>query len=113
MNPQLSQIHSVASLVSVVMVQQPRSYLSSKLTATAAAGTLTAKWQAPAAVSGAAAVTGYLVTVSPGAHKQTGKPTVLTASVAKLKAGTYTVTVVAVSKAGDGPPATAKVKVAA
>jgi stage II sporulation protein D len=83
----------------------------SKLTATAAAGTMTATWKAPAAVSGAAAVTGYLVTMSPGAHSKTVKSTVLSASMAKLKPGTYTVTVVAVSRAGNGPPATAKVKV--
>lgn len=84
----------------------------SKLTATAAGQTVTAKWHAPVSITGAAAVTGYRFTLSPGRHTQKLKSTVLTAAVAKLAAGTYTVTVVALSKAGKSPPTTKKVKVA-
>jgi stage II sporulation protein D len=85
----------------------------SKLTVSASGQTVTATWKAPVSVSGASAVTGYRFTLTPGAHTQTVAANVLTASVAKLAAGTYTVTVVALSKAGKSPPATATVKVAA
>jgi SpoIID/LytB domain protein len=84
----------------------------SKLAATATGQTVTATWKAPTSVPGASAVTGYRYTVSPGAHTGKVSATVHTASVAKLAAGTYTVTVVALSKAGTGPAATATVKVA-
>jgi stage II sporulation protein D len=85
----------------------------SKLTATASGTTVTAKWQAPVSVNGAAAVTGYRFTMSPGGHAQTLGASVRTASVTKLAAGTYTVTVAAISKAGMGRPATTTVKVVA
>jgi stage II sporulation protein D len=83
----------------------------SKLTATVAGQTVTAKWQAPVSVRGASAVTGYQFTLTPGKHKLKLAATVLTASVAKLAPGTYTVTVVALSKAGNSPPATTTVTV--
>ena len=85
----------------------------SKLTAKVSGQTVTATWAAPVSVPGAAAVTGYRFTLSPGGHHQSLKPTVLKASVAKLAAGTYTVSVVAVSKAGNSPAATTTVKVTA
>jgi hypothetical protein len=72
---------------------------------------VTAKWQAPVSVRGASAVTGYQFTLTPGKHKLKLAATVLTASVAKLAPGTYTVTVVALSKAGNSPPATTTVTV--
>jgi stage II sporulation protein D len=73
--------------------------------------TATATWKAPKSVKGASAVTGYIFTLSPGGHTQKLAATVLTASVPSLAAGTYTVTVVARSKAGRGPPATKTVTV--
>jgi stage II sporulation protein D len=81
------------------------------LTASAKGGTVTAQWKAPASITGAAPVTGYVFTLSPGAHHQTLAATALTASVAKLAPGTYTISVVAQSAAGNGPPATTTVKV--
>jgi SpoIID/LytB domain protein len=83
----------------------------SKLVAKASAGTVTATWQAPHSIGGAAAVTGYTFTLSPGGHTEKLGKSVLTASVSKLAAGTYTVTVTAQSSAGTGPAATTTVKV--
>jgi SpoIID/LytB domain protein len=73
--------------------------------------TVTATWKAPAAIAGAAPVTGYRVTVAPGGHHRQVTAKALTASVPKLAAGSYTVSVVAMSAAGAGPAATATVKV--
>jgi stage II sporulation protein D len=83
----------------------------SALKAKSSGQTVTATWKAPKSVKGASAVTGYTVTLSPGGHTQKLAASVLTASVASLAAGTYTVTVVARSKAGRGPPATKTVTV--
>jgi stage II sporulation protein D len=91
----------------------PRPAAPSTLVAQVTGGTVTATWKAPASVTGAAAVTGYRFTLSPGGHVQTLGKTVLTASVTKLAAGTYTVRVSALSAAGKGPAATTTVKVAA
>jgi SpoIID/LytB domain protein len=80
------------------------------LTATASGRTVTATWRPPASVKGAAAVTGYRFRLSPGHHRRTLSAARLTASVKKLPKGSYTVTVVALSDAGAGPPATVIVK---
>jgi SpoIID/LytB domain protein len=81
------------------------------LSAKVAKQTVTATWKAPAAIAGAARVTGYRVTVSPGGHHRQVTAKALTASVPKLAAGTYTVSVVGLSAAGSGPAAVATVKV--
>jgi SpoIID/LytB domain protein len=83
----------------------------SSLAGSAGGKTVTVAWKAPVSVKGAAAVTGYRFRLSPGAHHQTLGATTLTASVAKLAPATYTVTVVALSKAGPGPPAITTVTV--
>jgi stage II sporulation protein D len=81
------------------------------LKATAAGKTVTATWKAPAPVAGAAAVTGYALLLSPGTHHQTLAPGALTATVANLPAGTYTVTLTALSSAGAGPSVKSTVQV--
>jgi stage II sporulation protein D len=82
----------------------------SALAASPAGKAVTATWKRPVPVRGAARVTGYRFTLSPGKHHQTLAASVLTASVRRLPAGTYTVTVVALSQAGAGPAATVVVK---
>jgi len=82
-----------------------------QLSAKAKGSTVTITWQAPHSVSGASPVSGYLVTLAPGKHSAKVSAKVLTESVAKLAAGTYTVRVAALSKAGTGPTASTTVTV--
>jgi SpoIID/LytB domain protein len=79
--------------------------------AASSAHTVTVTWKPPKPKAGAAAVTGYRVTLSPG--KRVAKPdaTTLAASFTDLKAGTYTAAVSARSSAGRGPAATDTVTV--
>jgi stage II sporulation protein D len=80
------------------------------VTATASGTSVTVAWQAPAAVSGSAAVTGYRVSLSPsGTHKSVGASTHTVTFTGLTKGTTYTVTVVAKSSAGKGPGTTATV----
>lgn len=88
----------------------PRPAAPRGLKATASGKTVTAKWKAPRSVRGAAKVTGYRFRLRPGKHRQKLPATTHTASVGKLRAGTYTIRVVALSSAGAGPPATVVVK---
>jgi stage II sporulation protein D len=78
----------------------------SGLKATATGKTVTATWKAPPPLRGAAPVTGYRFSLSPGSHRQTLTAATFKATVAKLSAGKHTVTVVALSAAGASPPAT-------
>jgi SpoIID/LytB domain protein len=71
---------------------------------------LTVDWKAPRSVKGAAAVTGYRVTVSPGRHHKTQPATKRHASFSNLAPGSYTVTVTATSDAGRSPAASVVVK---
>jgi stage II sporulation protein D len=80
------------------------------VTATVTAKRVTATWKAPAHVSGEAPITGYRLSV--GSSTKNVGPSVRSASIGKLSAGTYSVSVVAVSSAGPGPASAAvKVKV--
>jgi stage II sporulation protein D len=83
------------------------------LHATVDGAKLTATWRAPVSVAGAAVVSGYRLRVSPGGRHVTVGPTMRTAAVKGLAAGTYAVSVIALSAAGTGPPATASVTVTA
>jgi SpoIID/LytB domain protein len=71
---------------------------------------LSVSWQAPHSVKGAAPVTGYRVTVSPGHRHKTQPATKRHASFSDLAPGSYTVTVTASSDAGRGPAASVVVK---
>lgn len=82
----------------------------SKLTASIEHNSLTASWQPPASVHGAAEPTAYRVKVTPGTHHATLPATARSISVDDLAPGTYTVTVVAESDAGPGPAASVVVK---
>jgi SpoIID/LytB domain protein len=82
----------------------------SKLTASFDHKVLTASWQPPDSIRGAAAPTSYRVSVTPGNHQATVPATAQTVSVDDLPPGTYTVTVVAESDAGPGPAASVVVK---
>jgi SpoIID/LytB domain protein len=73
--------------------------------------TVTVTWKPPKPKSGAAAVTGYRVRLSPGRHVAKPDATTLTASFTDVKAGSYTVTVSAKSAAGRGPSGTDTVTV--
>jgi SpoIID/LytB domain protein len=69
-------------------------------------------WKAPVALTGAAAITGYYVSVRAvglsTAHTKTVAPTALTATLTKLPKGTYTVKVLARSSAGPSIAAAAR-----
>jgi SpoIID/LytB domain protein len=82
----------------------------SKLKASIVHKTLTMTWQPPASVRGAAKPTAYRATVTPGKHHATLPATAESFSVSDLGSGSYTVSVVAQSDAGPGPPATMVVK---
>jgi len=82
----------------------------SKLTASIDHKSLTASWQPPASVHGAAQPTSYRVSVTPGTHHATLPATARTISVDDLAPGSYTVTIVAESDAGAGPAATVVVE---
>jgi SpoIID/LytB domain protein len=82
----------------------------SALKANANGKTITVTWKAPHSVRGAAPVTGYRVKVSPGKHKLSLPASARSASVSKLPAGSYTVTVVARSGVGRGPGSSVVVK---
>jgi SpoIID/LytB domain protein len=74
---------------------------------------VTVSWKPPAAAAGAAPVTGYKVSLSPG-----GRTTKVDASTAQavfsgVPPGSYTASVMATSAAGNGPAATAAVTVKA
>jgi SpoIID/LytB domain protein len=77
--------------------------------ATVSGTSVTATWKLPAHISGQARVTGYRLTV--GAKHVSVGASARTATVTKLAKGTYTATVVALSAAGPGPAASAKVTV--
>ncbi|HVV77775.1 MAG TPA: SpoIID/LytB domain-containing protein [Mycobacteriales bacterium] len=79
--------------------------------ATANAHTVTVTWKAPASVAGAAAVTGYRVTLSPGGQAVKTDAATLTASFSGIKSGDYTASVAARSAAGRGPSASGPVSV--
>ncbi len=79
--------------------------------ASASGGTVTVTWTAPAVDAGAAAVTGYRVRLTPGAHRTTVTATATTATFTGITAGTYTATVVATSAAGASPAGSASVTV--
>jgi hypothetical protein len=83
-----------------------------RLKAKAVGRTVRVSWRPPSSVKGAAKVTGYRVRLTPGHHRQRLPASARHASVRKLPAGTYTVTVVARSDAGAGPPASVVVKTA-
>ena len=73
--------------------------------AVAGDGQVAFQWAAP--VLRGAALTGYVVTLSPGGTKQTLPANVRTATFTGLTNGTrYAVTIVATSSAGAGPPTT-------
>jgi SpoIID/LytB domain protein len=80
------------------------------LKAKATGKTVTVTWKAPHSVKGAAPVSGYRVRLSPGTHKLALPASARTASISKLPAGSYTVTVVARSGVGPGPGASVVVK---
>jgi SpoIID/LytB domain protein len=81
-----------------------------QLTATHSGRSATLTWSPPKHVKGAAAVTGYRVTVSPSGKHRTLDAATRTVTVRHLTAGTrYQVTVVARSAAGSGPGATVSV----
>jgi len=65
----------------------------------------TVSWKAPAAITGAAPVTGYRVKVSRGGPSATVAASTLKVTLSKLPIGTDTVTVAATSDAGRGPGA--------
>jgi stage II sporulation protein D len=82
----------------------------SGLTVTSARKRVTATWKRPAHVTGEAPITGYRLSV--GTSTKTVGPSLLSASIGKLAAGTYPVSVVALSAAGPGPASgSVKVKV--
>lgn len=90
----------------------PRPSAPLKLAATASGQTVTATWKPPQSVTGAAKVTGYRFTLSPGGHHQSLNASTVMAKVTGLAPGVYTVAVVALSAAGNGPSATVTVTVA-
>lgn len=71
---------------------------------------VTVTWKAPHSPRGAAPVTGYRVTVSPGHHRKKLPATARHASFGKLTPGSYTIAVAASSSAGHGKAATVVVK---
>jgi stage II sporulation protein D len=81
------------------------------VTATAAGQqAVTVTWQPPSAVHGAAAVTGYVVRLSPSGKHRTVAASARRVKIGKLTHGTrYVATVVARSAAGNGPAAKAAV----
>ena len=81
-----------------------------KLTVDVAHRVLTVGWRAPHSVKGAAAVSGYRVTISPDGRHKTVSSSARRASFRRLAAGTHTVTVTARSSAGSGQAATMVVK---
>lgn len=81
------------------------------VSASANGGSVSVTWQAPKSVSGAAAVTGYRVTLSPGHHVVSTNASTFSASFAGLASGSYTAAVAAKSAAGRGPSASATVSV--
>ncbi len=83
------------------------------LAAAAAHRTVTVSWKPPAAIRGAAPVTGYRITLRPGAASTKVSASTLSVSFSKAPVGTDTVTVAATSTAGRGPRATATVLVKA
>ncbi|HEX3708011.1 MAG TPA: SpoIID/LytB domain-containing protein [Mycobacteriales bacterium] len=83
----------------------------SALTATATGHSVALTWKAPRSVAGAAAVSGYKVSLVPGGHKATVAASVLTESFSGLSPGSYTAKVVAKSAVGSGPAASVPVTV--
>lgn len=61
---------------------------------------VTVTWKPPAAVSGAAPITGYYIALRPGRHTTSVAASSTSATLTKLPKGTYTVTVVTKSNAG-------------
>ena len=76
-----------------------------------ASGTsVTVTWRQPSSVKGAAAVTAYVVRLSPSGKHRTLAAGARSVTIAKLRKGTrYLVTVLARSAAGNSPGATATV----
>jgi SpoIID/LytB domain protein len=72
--------------------------------------TVIVHWTQPASMRGAATVTGYLVRLSPGGHRVSVPAAARRASVGKLPAARYTVTVVGRSVAGRSRAASVVVK---
>ncbi|HVS69543.1 MAG TPA: SpoIID/LytB domain-containing protein [Mycobacteriales bacterium] len=70
--------------------------------ASASGHTVTVTWKAPSPISGAAAVTGYRVVLSPGRQVVNTDASTLTASFTGVKPGDYTASVAAKSAAGRG-----------
>lgn len=83
------------------------------VSATVTGRSTTVSWKAPAAITGAAPVTGYRVVVSPGGPSATVAASTLQVTLSKLPVGTDTVTVSAASDAGRGPGAATTVVVKA
>jgi SpoIID/LytB domain protein len=81
--------------------------------ATASARTVTVSWKPPAAISGAAAITGYRVRITPGGPTARVSASTLSATLSQAPVGTDTVTVAALSAAGRGPGAATTVLVKA
>jgi hypothetical protein len=80
------------------------------VTATASGTSVTVTWKPPSSVSGAAAVTGYVVRLSPSGKHRTLAASVRTVTIGKLTQGThYVVTVRARSAAGNSPAGKASV----
>ena len=81
------------------------------VSAGATAHSVTVTWKAPKPISGAAAVTGYRVSLSPGGDDVSTDAGTLTATFTGIKPGDYTAAVVAKSAVGHGPAATDPVTV--
>jgi hypothetical protein len=73
--------------------------------------TVTLTWKAPAAVSGAAKVTGYKVTLAPGGHATTVAGSTMTASFTGIVKGSYVAKVIAKSVVGSSKAASIPVAV--
>jgi SpoIID/LytB domain protein len=106
-----SDFASAAGLRSPWFRPTPAPGAPTAVAAVASSHTVTVRWRAPKSVSGAAAVTGYRVALSPGRHVTNTNASTLTASFPNLLAGSYTASVAANSAAGRGPSASATVTV--
>ena len=81
--------------------------------ATATGRSAAVSWKPPAAITGAAPVTGYRVTVRPSGPSMSVGASTLQVTLSKLALGTDTITVAATSDAGRGPGASTTVLIKA
>ncbi|HVY11209.1 MAG TPA: SpoIID/LytB domain-containing protein [Mycobacteriales bacterium] len=110
-SPSGAAFQSAFGLRSTWFRPQPPPGPPTKLTVEVTGHTVVVTWQPPAAADGAADVTGYKVTLSPGGHTTTVDATTTTATFTAVRAGSYTAEVVAKSPVGTSAPATAPVTV--